>query len=74
MCLECKLPDDEFALLMQGRGGSTGYDIANGLYAHADIEELEKENLKKFTPGDGTAVFSVAKVTSAPKPPADCEC
>jgi hypothetical protein len=57
---------------VQGRGGSTGYDIANGLQARAEAEELEKENIKRFTPGTGRAVFSVAKVCRASLPDVPC--
>lgn len=50
------------AVLLQGRGGSTGYDNAVALPARADSEELAKENNKSYKPLKGSAVFSVAKV------------
>ena len=46
----------------QGRGGSQGYDAALALQTKADIDELEKENIKSFTPLDGEIAFSVVKV------------
>ena len=56
--------------MVQGRGGSTGYDNAVALPARADSEELEKENTKSIAALKGQAVFSIAKVCSffAPSP------
>ena len=48
--------------LLQGRGGSTGYDNAVALPARADSEELAKENSKSVVALKGEAVFSIAKV------------
>ena len=48
--------------MVQGRGGSQGYDAALALQTKADVEELEKENIKSFTPLDGEIAFSVVKV------------
>ena len=52
----------EYALPLQGRGGSTGYDSAVALPARSDSEELAKENIKSTQSLKGEAVFSVAKV------------
>ena len=52
----------EYALPLQGRGGSTGYDSAVALPARSDSEELAKENNKSTQSLKGEAVFSVAKV------------
>ena len=48
--------------LLQGRGGSTGYDNAVALPARSDSDELAKENTKSTVALRGQAVFSVAKV------------
>ena len=48
--------------VLQGRGGSTGYDNAVALPARSDSEELAKENNKSTKPLKGQIVFSVAKV------------
>lgn len=50
--------------MLQGRGGSTGYDNAVALPARSDSEELAKENNKSTKPLKGQIVFSVAKVWS----------
>nr|7PNK_O Chain O, PsbO [Dunaliella salina]7PNK_o Chain o, PsbO [Dunaliella salina] len=46
----------------KGRGGATGYDNAIALPAKADADEIQRLNNKSYTPGKGSAVFSVAKV------------
>ena len=48
----------------QGRGGSQGYDAALALQTKADVEELEKENIKSFAALEGEIAFSVVKVSS----------
>ena len=52
--------------VLQGRGGSTGYDNAVALPARSDSEELAKENNKSTKPLKGQIVFSVAKVCFRP--------
>ena len=47
---------------VQGRGGSQGYDAALALQTKADVDELEKENIKSFAPLEGEIAFSVVKV------------
>ena len=56
---------------VQGRGGSQGYDAALALQTRADVDELEKENIKSFTPLEGEVAFSVVKV-SLPGSPEIC--
>lgn len=51
--------------VLQGRGGSTGYDNAVALPGKSDDESLAKENLKTTIALKGQAVFSVAKVDPA---------
>ena len=48
----------------QGRGGSQGYDAALALQTKADVDELEKENIKSFAALEGEIAFSVVKVSS----------
>lgn len=49
-------------VVLQGRGGSTGYDNAVALPARSDSDELAKENTKSTVALRGQAVFSVAKI------------
>ena len=55
----------------QGRGGSQGYDAALALQTKADVDELEKENIKSFAALEGEIAFSVVKVSSPPFPHRD---
>ena len=48
--------------VLQGRGGSTGYDNAVALPARSDSDELAKENTNSTIALKGQAVFSVAKI------------
>ena len=61
----CLLQTDATGIMVQGRGGSTGYDNAVALPARSDSEELAKENNKSVAALKGQAVFSVAKVRCA---------
>ena len=51
---------------VQGRGGSQGYDAVLALQTKADVDELEKDNIKSFAPLEGEIAFSVVKVRSCP--------
>ena len=61
----CPLEIDATGIMVQGRGGSTGYDNAVALPARSDSDELAKENNKSVAALKGQAVFSVAKVRCA---------
>ncbi|CAK0738062.1 hypothetical protein CVIRNUC_000988 [Coccomyxa viridis] len=49
----------------KGRGGSQGYDAALALQTKADVDELEKENIRSFAALEGEIAFSVVKYNSA---------